>query len=298
MNPTVGSHAGIGAISAIAATTPTTLSGSARASVSPHIAPAPAGRRTLALIGAAVVASAAIAIVVLWTRQSAPPAASGTAQPSQPTEGVRSHDAIPTTRPSAATSSDAPPLPPPARPAAAAPVLAPSVDLTPPAVATLDRAATPAPASAPPVVSTRTSVTTAEVPKRPAHVTAVVTPTAVAKKEPGSVAARREESRTPAIAAPIASTSVTEEVTSAQPKSAETIAVPPPVSKWSKLTGDKASNSDRVYDALFKLCKAAAAAGDCDEARRYAARIADKNVALYRARVLADSEIAACLRSK
>jgi len=60
--------------------------------------------------------------------------------------------------------------------------------------------------------------------------------------------------------------------------------------------GDKAPNAED-YLALSQ-CKSAAAKGDCPAARAIAARIADKNVAMYRARVVTDAAIAACLNSK
>jgi hypothetical protein len=59
---------------------------------------------------------------------------------------------------------------------------------------------------------------------------------------------------------------------------------------------DKSVNADDFY--LLQQCKLAASNGDCASARAFAARIADKNVAMYRARVVTEPAIAACLNAK
>jgi hypothetical protein len=82
-----------------------------------------------------------------------------------------------------------------------------------------------------------------------------------------------------------------------EPKPAEPSgAAKPTASKWGHLMGDKSVNVDDLY--LLQQCKLAATKGDCASARSIAARIADKNVAMYRARVMTDAAIAACLSSK
>jgi hypothetical protein len=79
------------------------------------------------------------------------------------------------------------------------------------------------------------------------------------------------------------------------PRPAETsVASKPVASKWGHLMGDKAPVAGDF--ALLEQCKTAAANGDCPAARALAARIADKNVAMYRARVVTDPAIAACLK--
>jgi hypothetical protein len=74
------------------------------------------------------------------------------------------------------------------------------------------------------------------------------------------------------------------------------VAAKPTASKWGRLTGDKSLNVEDY--SLVVNCKKAAAAGNCPEARAIAARLAERNVALYRAKVVTDTAIAACLNSK
>jgi hypothetical protein len=62
------------------------------------------------------------------------------------------------------------------------------------------------------------------------------------------------------------------------------------------LTGDKNVDVDD-YRAVHQ-CKLAASKGDCATARAIAARIAAKNVAMYRTQVMTDAAVAACLSSK
>jgi hypothetical protein len=82
-----------------------------------------------------------------------------------------------------------------------------------------------------------------------------------------------------------------------EPNAADGSAAPKPVrSKWGRLLGDKTEVGTDDY--LLSRCKAAAENGNCAAAKAIAARIAEKNVAMYRARVLTDAAIAACLNAK
>ncbi|HEX8111088.1 MAG TPA: caspase family protein [Kofleriaceae bacterium] len=67
-------------------------------------------------------------------------------------------------------------------------------------------------------------------------------------------------------------------------------------SKWGRLMDDKTQGGTDDY--LFASCKTAATNGNCDLAKAIAARIAEKNIALYRTRVLTDAAIAACLTAQ
>ena len=67
-------------------------------------------------------------------------------------------------------------------------------------------------------------------------------------------------------------------------------------SKWGRLLGDKTEVGTDDY--LLSRCKVAAENRNCAAAKAIAARIAEKNVAMYRTRVLTDAAIAACLNAK
>lgn len=115
----------------------------------------------------------------------------------------------------------------------------------------------------------------------------------------------------PAIAAPAVVATPAPEVAAAKPAAPaqppapaakstakpDAAAPPAPASKWGRMLGDKATADNSVYEGLLRLAKLAAENGDCAQARSYAARIAQSNAAMYRARVVTDPAIAACLRS-
>ncbi len=299
----------------------TTLSGSAGVvgrRTEPTASSAPPNRRWVrGAIGGAVVAAAAVA-VVLVTRPSAPTAVAAAAAPPVAVEAFA---------PRAIEATAPPPEPAPARvapavaPTAAAPteVAAPSpAAATPsPTVATPSPAATtPSPVATPPaalpepvdqvaatppagrVAATSTARAT-PTHKKPPAVAAAPKPGRTQTKPPDEIAAPRRDEPRPATPppAPVAAASPSAAKTEPGP-AADTAPAQPTASKWGKLMGDKANGANTVYDSLFKLCKAAASSGDCAEARKYAARIADKNIAMYRARVMTDAEIAACLQTK
>jgi len=297
--------------SGVVSMTPTTLSGSAGSVAAPTGARLATGvggsvapsRRWLgrAAIGTVVVAAGAIA-VVLMTRSPAPPATAAAVTPSV---------VAATSAPVAAAPAPAPAVvPPPVAPPAAPP----------PAI---DRAAPPPPAAVePPAPSVAASTPSAGKPAeesrahKPARVAAAPPAAAPTKKSHDPAAPPREEpkpaaaSATPpkpaAIATPPAAPAPPPEAKpapevsqKAEVKPAETgDPAKPAASKWGHLMGDKRQDANNIYAFLLQQCKQAATSGDCATARSIAARIADKNVAMYRARVMTDPDIAACLSSK
>jgi hypothetical protein len=311
----------------IVAATPTTLSGAAAAVAAPAGPAGSVGSRSRSLrraaIGAAVVATGAIALL-LATRQPEPTATGAAAAPSLvepedapaappiPPLAVVPPAPLPGTPPSSGTPSSgtpspaapSPAAPPPAAPPPATPPLSPAGT----AVASL-----PGDAGSPPSTD---RLAQEPPPRKPARVAASAKPVAAPTKKAGDAAAAapapRDEPKAaaasttqpvaPAAAtpeakptpapAPAAEISQKTEPTPAQP----TAPAKPAVSKWGHLMGDKRLDGNNLL--LLEQCKVAATRGDCATARNLAARIADKNVAMYRARVITDAAIAACLSSK
>lgn len=195
-------------------------------------------------------------------------------------------------------------------PPAVQPQRAPAM-LQPAPIAVPQAAPTAAPPAAPPVSAlihaprnaVKPSKTPALPPRQPAaHATDVpavsqvpptplapATATPEAKLLPAPATATPEATPLPA---PPAEISQKKEPTAGQP----TAPARPAADKWGHLMGDKRLDGNNLL--LLEQCKTAAASGDCATAQDLAARIADKNVAMYRARVITDAAIAACLNSK
>jgi len=310
----------------IAAAMPTTLSGSA-VSLRTGMGTVPAAggskRRWIASAGAAVVVVGIAAVVLVMRRPDSATTVAATtpgapsAQPEPP--------AAPLLPPAAPPPAAAPSSPPPA-PAAPAAAIAPAP------AASLDRAIPPGsqPAPAEPAApidaaskpaASKPAATDDPPPKKSTQRTAAASKSAATKKARDAAAAappaRDEQKPAAAVAAAIAAPAEPppaehveakpahspEPEASAKPepkpqaKPAEpSAAAKPAASKWSHLMGDKAPEPGDF--ALLEQCKTAAARGDCPAARALAARIADKNVAMYRARVVTVAAIAACLKEK
>ena len=286
-----GVAAAVRPVGAIASAAPTTLSGAAAAVVAPTGAGTDVGARgsssrirRRAAIGAAVVATGAIA-VALAMRQPTPTATVAAAAPSL-------------VEPAAPPAVPSPAAPAPAAPAPAAP--APTTDklAEDPPHKKPARVAVPARPVPTPAKNPRDAAVAASPPRdEPKPVAAPA-----AREEPKAAATSTRPPAAPTAAAPEAKPAPAaappaEVNQKAEPKPAQPgTAAKPPASKWGRLMGDKRLDGNDLL--LLEQCKTAAAAGDCATARDRAARIADKNVAMYRAQVITDPAIAACLNSK
>ena len=317
-----------GPLGHVAASMPTTLSGAATA------VPAAVGSRRRWFATAAMLVASIAAVVLVMRRPgtSTPVVAIAPDAVGAPPATSQSPPASSSPAPSPAASPPAvppPAVPPPAvSPPAVPPPAVPQSSIASTATApstSLDRPAQPEPEPKPaepptsPAVANRplASQPTEEPASRkaPQHVAVpskpAVAPTrksrdaaalAPAQREapkPAATVATRPAEPTPAehVEEKPGRSAESEASPKSEPKPAESSVAPKPTaSKWGHLMGDKAPNAED-YLALSQ-CKSAAAKGDCPAARAIAARIADKNVAMYRARVVTDAAIAACLNSK
>lgn len=283
----------------IVAAVPTTLSGAAAAVATATGATSRVGSSRpwlrLAAISTVVVAAGAITVAIVMRR----PDPSATVAATAP--------AVPVASASPAAPS----------PVAPAPVTPPSVappPVAPPSVAppaSVDRSAppTPVPGTVEPPASAHPAKPGQPAeprPRKPVRVDSskpAATPTEKRRDTTPAPPAPREEPKaadataTPTPEAQPAPPPPPEVSQKVEPKPAEPSTPAKPItSKWGHLTGDKSVDVDD-YRAV-QQCKVAAAKGDCVTARAIAARIAAKNVAMYRAQVMTDAAVAACLSSK
>jgi hypothetical protein len=303
----------------IAAGVPTTLSGSA-VSLPAAVRPVGSKRRWFVSASAAVIV-AGVAAVVFVMRQpdtSTPvaaiaPGALGASQAAPPAPPTLPASSPPAPSP-VASPSPAPPI--------ASPPPTPSASLDQPAPAPPGPEPAPAELSASPDAASKPAANK-PIDERPSRksgqrVAATSKPAGASTRKARDAAAAatspREEPKPAAaiatrpaepadptpgehVEAKPAKSPEPEASPKPEPKPAESAVAPKPAaSKWGRLMGDKAPVAGDY--ALLEQCKTAATRGDCAAARALAAQLAEKNVAMYRARVVTDPAIAACLSSK
>ncbi len=302
-----------GPVAHVAASVPTTLSGSA-VSLPPAVGPVglvgpvKSRRRWLVSASAAVIVVGLAAVVLVMRQPDAStqvaataPGALGAPAPAPPSP--------PASSPPAPSPSPSPVAPPPPAPSASLDQPAPSGSEPAPAElsASPDAANKPAankPIDEPPSRKPGKRVAATSKPAGTATKKARDAVDATPREEPKPAAAIATRPAEPAdpipadrVEAKPARGPEPETSPKSEPKPADGAAAPKPAaSKWGRLMGDKAPVAGDY--ALLEQCKTAAARGDCPAARALAAQLAEKNLAMYRARVMTDAAIAACLSSK